>query len=729
MSILHSFNNMKRFFLFLLTLITLIPVHATLQINHAEGWLETAFAEWTPVSNYTDYAVYIKPANGSYSIVDQPLVRSYGSYWRVDVPGLAEGQYQLKVLPLDSAGQEVMAEAAETQILTVAAHDRNGYAHFQYPKGVGAYQNNGTLKPGAKVLYITKNTASTVSTTVTGADTNPCVGLQSIIDAYQKGKETTPLCIRIIGTIQRSNLDHISSSAEGLQIKGKNANSELQITIEGIGNDATLKGFGILVRNAASVEIRNLGVMTGLDDGISLDSDNDHIWIHHIDVFYGPNKGGDQAKGDGGIDIKADSKHVTVSYCHFWDTGKSSMCGMTSESGPNYITYHHNWFDHSDSRHARIRTMTVHMYNNFFDGIAKYGVGSTMGSSVFVEANCFKNCPHPMLISKQGTDIHDGVGTSDQTKGTFSGEDGGIIKSFGNLFIGSYTCEPYSTTRTQHFDRYEASSRSEQIPSTVVSLKGSHTYNNFDTDPTRIYSYTPDLADSVPSVVTGPKGAGRCQHGDFQFTFTDADNDDYEVNTALRNLIDNYTSSLLFVSGESNNSTGGNDTIPTKPGDSTSVSGEYLCIFEGGQPSSNFYTISGNYSSSKGTFTYQGITYKWCLKLESSTSVSFTTTEEMTLILGFDKAAANIKIDGSKLVATNNIIQYTLPAGSHQLTKADSNNLYYINLIPTSSVTDLPNISISPTDDTSVRKLFINGQLYLIHHSGAIYTSSGLRLR
>ena len=49
------------------------------------------------------------------------------------------------------------------------------------------------------------------------------------------------------------------------------------------------------------------------------------------------------------------------------------LCGMKSESGPNYITYHHNWFDHSDSRHARVRTMSVHMYNNYYDGNAKYG--------------------------------------------------------------------------------------------------------------------------------------------------------------------------------------------------------------------------------------------------------------------------------------------------------------------------------------------------------------------
>ena len=134
---------MKRFYFLLISLLIIIPMRANVQITHAQGWLETVFAEWNPMTNYADYAVYIKPEGGSYSIVDQPLIRSYGSYWRVDIPGLIAGQYQIKILPLDSAGQEITAEAAETTMLTVVSHDRNGYAHFQYPNGVGAYKNDG----------------------------------------------------------------------------------------------------------------------------------------------------------------------------------------------------------------------------------------------------------------------------------------------------------------------------------------------------------------------------------------------------------------------------------------------------------------------------------------------------------------------------------------------------------------------------------------------------------
>ena len=67
---------------------------------------------------------------------------------------------------------------------------------------------------------------------------------------------------------------------------------------------------------------------------MSLDTNNSHVWIHNMDLFYGkrvvlPTR----AKGDGTVDIKGDSKYVTVAYNRFWDNGKASMCGMKSETG------------------------------------------------------------------------------------------------------------------------------------------------------------------------------------------------------------------------------------------------------------------------------------------------------------------------------------------------------------------------------------------------------------
>ena len=653
----------------------MVSTQASVNITKSAGWLETAYAEWAPGS-YTNYHAYVRSAGGEYTQLDAMLLRNYGSYMRVDALGLKAGNYQLKIVPVDGNGNEVSAEASETGTLAVAAHDRNGFTHFNYSQGVGAYNNDGTLKAGAKVFYVTKNTAKTISTDVAGKGT--CTGMQAIITGYQKGEDKTPIVFRIIGTIQASDMDELGSSAEGLQIKGKAKDSELNITIEGVGNDATIKGFGFLIRNSASVELRNLGVMTGLDDGISMDTDNDHIWVHHIDVFYGPNKGGDQVKGDGAIDVKSDSKHVTISYCHFWDTGKSTMCGMTSESGPNYITYHHNWFDHSDSRHPRIRTMSVHIYNNYFDGVAKYGVGSTTGSDVFVECNYFRNCGKPMLTSKQGTDINCGVGSSDETKGTFSGEAGGSIKAYNNVMTGSYKFIPYSSTNNQHFDAYVVSSRSEQVPSSVTSLLGGNTYSNFDTNSSLMPSITPDDPNDVPSIVMGDKGAGRCEHGDFRYTFNNATEDsNYDVISDLRTKIDNYTTTLVGIVGgeESGSGAGGGEEPTDHPSNPGSSSGEYECHFTGKKPSSSFYTITGTYSDSKGSFTApNGTTYTECLKIESSTSVKFKTTKDMTLYLGFasTETNANIKVDGVEVTATNSVIQHPIAAGAHELTNVSS---------------------------------------------------------
>lgn len=539
---------MKKILLSLTMILIAMSSQAALTKQAQGAWFESCWMEFTGLSSsYAAYNGYVSGDNGTtWTKLDGQLLRSYGTYGRVEALGLAAGQYQLKVVPV--VGEtEVAADAVLSDFLEVKNFDRSGFAHFNY-SGVGAYNDNGTLKTGAKVFYVTAKTAKTITTDVVTSDKGAkttCTGLQSIIAAYEKGQDKTPIAFRIVGTVNASDMDALGSSAEGLQVKGRKADSELNMTFEGVGNDAVIYGFGFLVRNAKSVEIRNIAVKTGIDDGISLDTDNSNIWIHNVDVFYGPNKGGDQKKGDGAIDVKSNSKFVTISYVHFWDTGKSTMCGMKSESGPNYITYHHNWFDHSDSRHARIRTMSVHMFNNYYDGIAKYGSGACTGSSVYMDRNYFRNCSKPMMISLQGADTKYGTDESDAP--TFSGEDGGMIKSYGNKMVGTVNYKPYSATNTVQFDCYEVTDPATQVPENVTAKKGGAKYNNFDTNSSVMYNYVADAADDVPTIVTNRTwGAGRCQGGDFEFTFTDADDKSYEINTALESKLKEYQTASKF---------------------------------------------------------------------------------------------------------------------------------------------------------------------------------------
>ncbi len=883
------------------------------------GWFEACWMEFD-LNGYSSFVGYISADGGAtWTKLDAELVRSYGTYGRVDAVGLAAGNYLLKVVPV-TGGIEQCAGAIVSGNLVVKAHDRHGFAHTgtYASEGIGAYNNDGTLKSGARVLYVTAATAKTVSLsmqTSSSAETT-CTGLQAIIAAYEKGYESRPLAIRILGTITADDMDYFGSSAEGLQVKGKGYTT-INLTLEGIGKDAAIHGFGILGRGISSAEFRNFAILNCMDDCLGLDTKNSYVWIHHLDFFYGQaGSAADQAKGDGTVDLKGDSKWITISYNHFFDSGKMSLCGMKSETGPNYITYHHNWFDHSDSRHPRIRTMSVHIFNNYFDGNAKYGVGVTMGSSAFVECNYYRACSKPMMSSMQGTDA---LG-----EGTFSGENGGIIKAYNNHFATTVSYITYQQNATS-FDAYEVSNRTEKVPSNVVTLQGNSTYDNFDTEYAEMYAVTPDAPLLIPDMVKGTYGAGRLQHGDIAYTFSEADDSSYAVNTALKSLVVNYTSSwsgtiigtttatecadiveghiLLAevspagygtisrssilgiadntaISASGNVLTVGETAITATPAAATAeytyafdqwvwtpegstitanvtatasftrtansytltwdvnggdaLSGTYTqgtvaygttlvqpntptregYTFLGWSPlpaatmpaanttyvaqwkdnsvigytitynmnghgeqiasvadatalpaslptpmaegytfggwftdaglttaavagatldaditlyakwtatssggtgsgyewyvvklngNNDFYTVTGNYSNSKGKVTYNGTTYEECLKMETETRITFTLTEKVTMTFVFDVASKKFNVDGTSYTTdANGVCTVELAVGAHTITKGDAINLFYINAIGSAPATYTATIGVTPAAYGSV---------------------------
>ncbi len=512
----------------------------TVTITESAGWLETAFVKWTPAPNATTYNVYYSNNGTTYTKIDNQLIRSYGTYFRADVIGLAAGNYTIKVAPVITG---VEGSASTTQSLTVLAHDRTGFA-FHGGRVPGAYKADGTPKDGAVIVYITQNTKNTVSMNITGASKNPCVGFQNILYGIKKGKDTRPFIFRLIGNITDMAV------MEGGDITIENAqNASSYLTLEGVGDDAVVNGMGIRLKSATNIEVRNLGAMncnSTAGDNFGLQQDNNHVWLHNCDMFYGDaGSDADQIKGDGALDNKG-STYVTFSYNHFWDSGKASLLGLSEGSTSGlYVTYHHNWFDHSDSRHPRVRYYSTHVYNNYYDGNAKYGVGSTMGSSVFVENNVFRNCKYPMLTSKQGTDIF-----YDAT-GTFSGEAGGTIKSFNNVMSGQNRYVPYNAVSNAiEFDAIEALTRNEVISSSIKSKLGANTYNNFDTD-AALYVKTcvPDEPEIAKTKLM--TYAGRVQGGDLKWTFNNAvDDASYTVIAALKAALTNYSSSLVAIQGE-----------------------------------------------------------------------------------------------------------------------------------------------------------------------------------
>lgn len=649
-----------------------VPVTGSIEVTLTGYSFETIYCEWKPLEGADSYNVYCDGVK-----VDTELIRNYGTYYRCDIIGLKAGTYNIDIIPVDD-GKEVESAKTTFERETIA-HLREGFA-FVNGTSSGAYNDDGTLKSNARVLYITNTNKDTITmnVTVSKSGPEPFTGIQNILTALKKGYEKDPVCIRFIGNItDPATLDKgdlLIDCGEGKFTGG--------ITLEGIGNDATFNGFGVRIKGSSNIEIRNLAFMncnSNEGDNVGLQQDNDHIWVHNCDFFYGDaGSDADQAKGDGALDTKK-STYVTHSFNRFWDCGKVNLQGNGGDTS-RFITYHHNYYDHCDSRMPRVREAdTIHVYNNFYDGISKYAIGATTGSSIFAENNYFLNTNYAMLISMQGSDI------AGDGEGTFSSEDGGIIKAFGNVFAGTgHPVVSYQQNNTQ-FDCYLASTRDEKVPSSVVATKGGHSYSNFDTDSSIMYEYNVQTAEQAMETVK--EFAGRVQGGDFEWTFTDADNSSYDVNQALKSALKSYKGTLVSTNvgnsasdgnegGNNGGENGGTDTPVVTP----TPEGAIVHNFTESGKDSSFFAITGNLSTTKGTVTYNGLTLTRCLKMESSTSIVFTISEKKTLTLVFVESTTNIKINGEKITSNSNIITIELEAGTHTISKADTKNLFYIVL-------------------------------------------------
>ncbi|WP_291284954.1 T9SS type A sorting domain-containing protein [Flavobacterium sp.] len=710
---------MKRNLLILMLLLLSVPLWAQqVQITESSGWLESAFVKWQPVSNAQTYNVYYSGNGITDQKIDDQLIRSYGSYFRADLPGLKAGTYTVKVKPVISGAE---GTGSVTGTLTVAAQDRNGFA-FEGGRVPGGYKADGTPKDNAVILYITQNTKNTISMNITGASANPCVGLQNILYAIKKGKDTRPFIIRLIGNITDMTV------MEGGDVVIENANNAASyLTIEGIGNDAVANGWGVRLKSASNIEVSNLGFMncnSTAGDNVGMQQDNDHVWVHNCDLFYG-NAGSDadQIKGDGALDNKT-STYITLSYNHFWDNGKASLLGLSEGTTSGlYITYHHNWFDHSDSRHPRVRYYSAHIYNNYFDGVAKYGSGSTLGSSLFVEGNYFRNSKHPMLTSLQGTDIWDEANQVNNagTMGTFSGEAGGSIKAFNNTFDASNGTNNMrfvayndpnplyniagKISSTTDFDAYVATTRGETVSNSVKSKSGANTYNNFDTD-AALYVKNLTIEQPATAKTKVTQYAGRVSGGDLKWTFDNSIDDTSSlVITALKSALTNYTGALVAVQGESN--------PPASTQTLTSTANNNQTVSSGTAIASIVFTWGGTATDA----TVTGLPASGISFVKNTTAKTITITGTPTATVSY-----SIATTGTGTPATGSGTITLSAAGTQTLTSTSNNNQTVASGTAIDSivftwggnatdatVTGLPASGISFVKNTTTKTITISG--------------------
>lgn len=158
------------------------------KISKFGGYNESLFAEWA-ASSVTGVKVSYQLVGGSWTDVDSRLIRMKNSTTaRFDAVGLKAGKYNIKI---ENGGETLTASS-----VTVNAYDRSGYAHFGASEGVGAYNNDGTPKSGAKIIYVTEETKNTVEFKI---GSNTYKGIVAILgNAY---RSNDPIIVRVLGQI------------------------------------------------------------------------------------------------------------------------------------------------------------------------------------------------------------------------------------------------------------------------------------------------------------------------------------------------------------------------------------------------------------------------------------------------------------------------------------------------------------------------------------------------
>ncbi|WP_211348692.1 pectate lyase family protein [Saccharothrix texasensis] len=212
----------------------------------------------------------------------------------------------------------------------------------------------------------------------------------------------------------------------------------------------TISGCGLTLSGSKNVIIRNLSFSGWDDDAINVESGSTNVWIDHNSFTNGY---------DGAVDIKRASDFITVSWNRVYNHGKSMLLGHSDGNGSQdtghlRVTYHHNYFDGSGTRHPRVRFGNpVHVFNNYYRD-NEYGVASTMDAGVLVEGNYFENVDEPTLVG-------------------YADSDPGTLVQRNNYFVGS---------------------GSPESAGSVASIP---------------YSYSVDSASGVKSTVVNGAGAGK----------------------------------------------------------------------------------------------------------------------------------------------------------------------------------------------------------------------------
>ncbi len=451
-------------------------------------WFETAYAEWNADSDDDYFTVrYRETGDRRWFNVDAHLVRKINSgtnRWRVDILGLKNNGNPVYEIQILANGDQSQVQLIEN--IRPVPFDRQGYAFAPNPEKsinrvTGGYNADGTVQtsaaaPNEGLVY----TDDATIVYLTHENMNQILQSDGVHNNYSGALvPDTPdskLIIRVVGKVGRFNGTVNANDKQNVPQATNNNKmynmiktaSKSNITIEGIGPDASIEGWGIEFNGYTNVEVRNLTFHWSFDDALYFNNSTS-FWSHNNTFGYGQNRltSNDMQKGDGATDVGNTSTNFTISYNKFVEGGKTALMGGGSGARIGHGTLHHNWFLRTQERTPRVRNGWIHIFNNLYDNVGGepgggtgYGIGAGHRANIVSEGNTFIHTYRPYVIS--GSPSSNAAGPNvDGNINTLSADAPGIIIT--SLYAGTTpSLSDLTGGRTLIADSLDAWSKGEQ---------------------------------------------------------------------------------------------------------------------------------------------------------------------------------------------------------------------------------------------------------------------------
>jgi pectate lyase len=210
---------------------------------------------------------------------------------------------------------------------------------------------------------------------------------------YATSTTPGPYIVQVQGTISLTARVDISPNKTIIGIGTDPTITNYNLRVRGQNTSGDLLGYNVIIRNLI---IKDVPSGHGDKDGITIQDKAHHVWVDHCTI---------SACTDEAIGISHGCDYITVSWNHFHNQDKTCLLGASPDqgnldTGHLKVTYHHNFFDRTLSRHPRVRfSFLCHVYNNYYNGgpSTDYGIASTCDAYVLAEGNYFKNWEDSML--------------------------------------------------------------------------------------------------------------------------------------------------------------------------------------------------------------------------------------------------------------------------------------------------------------------------------------------